>query len=667
MFKKNIAFAAAMMLALFSTGAIAEAAKHERVWAVTGADGALRSVTDTVFLENKSGDETLTDRTMLTNIRNLSGSETWTQDGETLLWQAGGKDITYQGTSDRPLPLVPTVTVRVNGEEIPACALKEKVGAAELTVSYIQQSDAPYPAVTLMLLPETGVSNLKLENAVTINLSGRRAVLGWAVPGADTSLDLPASFTLRFDSDHAILEWMLTFSSGDPIDRLCRAIDNRIDFDPHVEFNEATTMLTALEQNTELTETSGKTNGIPTRINELNQGVQKLNESAQALSDGVLKLSEGAEKSASAADLLSKGAITLSSGSKTLAEGTDALSDGLNKLSSNSKALNDGASNIFAALISAANQQLADPAIKQAGLNIPTLTPKNYQDVLTGLIDQTDPETALANARTKAEALVRPKVESKKSDISTQVTKAVKAQVLEKVLKEANVNMDAAAFTAAVKAGKIDAATAQQIRSSVDAQMHTEAVQSLIDSTVNEKIDRLVAEHVDEAVKAKMPAMAPKIEQAKALHDSLQALLIQLNRVNSFVDGLESYTQGVDQAAEKAPMLAEGAASLHTGAAKLSGGLAEFANGTAELSDGVARLSVGAHKLYAEGTDALQTGLLSAQKQAAEKLLPLLNGDIADALHLWDNAKEQSSHPGYDLRVDHMEAVTVFIIRTDME
>ena len=47
------------------------------------------------------------DRTLLTAIQNVGGKETFTLDGETLTWQAQGKDITYEGTSDKRPPSCP--------------------------------------------------------------------------------------------------------------------------------------------------------------------------------------------------------------------------------------------------------------------------------------------------------------------------------------------------------------------------------------------------------------------------------------------------------------------------------------------------------------------------------------------------------------------------------
>ena len=122
--KRIFSMLLAFSLVLGCASALAENTKHERVYAVTSADGAVQSLTDNIRLENADGLDTLSDMTMLTGIENISGSETFTQDEQQLIWQANGNSIIYQGTSDKELPLTPVVTVLLNGQEIPAAQLK---------------------------------------------------------------------------------------------------------------------------------------------------------------------------------------------------------------------------------------------------------------------------------------------------------------------------------------------------------------------------------------------------------------------------------------------------------------------------------------------------------------------------------------------------------------
>ena len=594
--KRIISILLALLMAMSCVTAIAENARHERVYAVVGADGTVQSLTDSIRLENPEGLDVLNDSTLLTGIENVGGDETFALDGQTLTWQAKGKDITYQGTSDKPLPVTPEISATLDGQEVPVSQLKDKTGEVMLTVSYSQSEALPHLVASVLLLPETGVSDLTVENGTVLSLSGRQAVLGWAVPGANDALKLPSRFTVHFQGDHAELGWMMTFASADPIQKAWREIDSRLDFDPQAELNDVVALLTALQNGEPLPEVTGKASELPGKINALNDGLADLN-----------------------------------SGAQTLAAGAAELDSGLAALSANSEALNDGADDIFSAILETANQQLAASGLAEAGIEVPELTPDNYADTLTALIAQFDSETVLAAARPQVEAVVRPQVEANEEQIRSAVAEEVRAQVLGQVLAEAGMDMDAETYASAVEAGQVDEAARQQVQAAVDAQMETDAVKELIEAKTAEQIEQLVSDNTDQAL-ATDETVAAKLAQAQEAHDTLQGLLDRLNGVNTFVTGLKTYTAGVDQAAS-----------------------------------GASDLSVGAAALHDSGTDALQAKITDAEKEAAEKLLPILNGDVSTVLDAYNQLAGQTQAAGYDLRDEAWDTTTVYVIRTDFD
>ena len=236
--KKIVALLLTAVMVLGCMPGLAENTKHERVYVVATADGTIKSITDSVRLENADGLDEIMDQTILSDIQNVGGKETFTLDEKTLTWKANGKDIVYQGTSDKTPVLLPVVTLTLDGADASFADLKNKTGDAVLTVTYQQQAALPILAVTVLPLPQEGITDLKLENAAILSEMGRQALVGWAVPGADEKLNLPASFTASFHADHADLNWMLTFSSADPVDTVCSELDERIDLDIHTEMDE---------------------------------------------------------------------------------------------------------------------------------------------------------------------------------------------------------------------------------------------------------------------------------------------------------------------------------------------------------------------------------------------------------------------------------------------
>ena len=193
--KKIVALLLTAIMVLGCVPGLAENTKHERVYIVAATDGTVKSVTDNIRLENVDGLDEIVDRTLLTAIQNVGGKEAFTLDGETLTWQAQGKDITYEGTSDKTPAILPVVTLTLDGEAITAEALKNKAGDAVLTVAYQTNEPLPALAVTVLPLPEEGITDLRLENAAALTVLGRQVLVGWAVPGMDEELKLPTSFS----------------------------------------------------------------------------------------------------------------------------------------------------------------------------------------------------------------------------------------------------------------------------------------------------------------------------------------------------------------------------------------------------------------------------------------------------------------------------------------
>ena len=267
--KKIVALLLTAVMVLGCMPGLAENTKHERVYVVATADGTIKSITDSVRLENADGLDEIMDQTILSDIQNVGGKETFTLDEKTLTWKANGKDIVYQGTSDKTPVLLPVVTLTLDGADASFADLKNKTGDAVLTVTYQQQAALPILAVTVLPLPQEGITDLKLENAAILSEMGRQALVGWAVPGADEKLNLPASFTASFHADHADLNWMMTFSSADPVDTVCRELNERIDLDIHTEMDEVKLLLKAVQNGEALPESgcqnAGRGETLPDR------------------------------------------------------------------------------------------------------------------------------------------------------------------------------------------------------------------------------------------------------------------------------------------------------------------------------------------------------------------------------------------------------------------
>ena len=358
MSKKLTAALLVLVMIFGCSGAVAENVKHERVYVVAGTDGSIRSLTDSIRLENRDGLEILRDKTCLTDLQNVGGKETFTLDGEDLTWQADGKDIAYQGTSDRVPALMPTVTLTMDGQEITAAELKERTGEAVLNVTWSENRPAAGLAVSVLPLPETGISEIETENAAVLNEMGQNILVGWSVPGVNTDRLLPASFSIRFHADHAELGWMITLWSGDPIELACSKLESSLGVGIHMLPSMLTEVLKAIKNEEKIAEVQGLLAQPVTEIAALNEGLKQLD----------------------------SGAVQLSTGAKTAETGASQLSDGLKTLTENNEALNNGAEQIFQAILDTANKQIATSELAQTGMPIPMLTKENYEEILDNLV-----------------------------------------------------------------------------------------------------------------------------------------------------------------------------------------------------------------------------------------------------------------------------------------
>lgn len=678
--KKIVALLLTAIMVLGCVPGLAENTKHERVYIVAATDGTVKSVTDNIRLENADGLDEIVDRTLLTAIQNVGGKEAFTLDGETLTWQAQGKDITYEGTSDKTPAILPVVTLTLDGEAITAEALKNKAGDAVLTVAYQTNEPLPALAVTVLPLPEEGITDLRLENAAALTVLGRQVLVGWAVPGMDEELKLPTSFSAAFHADHAELNWLLTLTTSDPIDAACKELDDRIDLDLHTELDEAKALLTALQSGETLPETSGKTKDIVPKINELNDGLTQLNDGAETLANGAAQLSDGAsalkdgaaQLNTGAAELAA-GALTLSTGAADAEGGAASLDTGLATIIANNEALNNGAQTIFAAILSSANAQLSASGLDAAGIEIPELTAENYAAVLDAVLLQLNPETLRASAQAQVETAVRAQVEANADQVRSAVETAVQDKVLAAVLQSAGQNMTSEQYAQAVQAGLVSSEQAAAITAAVEQQMATEEVKAQIDAAVQQQIEQLIQDNTA-AYLSSDETIAAQLSAAQAAYESLTALKAQLDQINTFVTGLKTYTDGVSQAAAGASQLHTGltqlnagAATLSTGAAALSTGAASLSEGADSLYDGTVELKDGAAALHTDGTQKFKDTLTDAEKEVAEKLLPYVTDDLPKALRIYEETRDNAQNSGYDLRPENMKTVTVYIIRTDLQ
>ena len=97
----------------------APAKKHDEVLIETDAAGNVTDKKASVTITGTDGPGLIKDKTLLTDITNISGEESFTQGSDgTITWENTGNDINYTGTFNEELPFAVKVTYYLNDQEI---------------------------------------------------------------------------------------------------------------------------------------------------------------------------------------------------------------------------------------------------------------------------------------------------------------------------------------------------------------------------------------------------------------------------------------------------------------------------------------------------------------------------------------------------------------------
>ena len=177
--------------------------KEETVYVNMDASGNVEKITVSDWLKNAAGSAELSDSSSLSDIKNVKGDETFTQDGEKLTWQADGSDIYYQGTTDKELPVTVKLTYYLDGQEISPEDLAGKSGKVKIRIDYTNNEKetvkvngedreiyTPFAMISGMILSQDNFSNVKVTNGKVISDGRRNIVVGVALPGLSESIGL---------------------------------------------------------------------------------------------------------------------------------------------------------------------------------------------------------------------------------------------------------------------------------------------------------------------------------------------------------------------------------------------------------------------------------------------------------------------------------------------
>lgn len=341
-----------------------DADKDESVYLISDANGNVNKTIVVDHLKNKDKKDTLEDASNLSDIENVKGKEKFTQSGDKLTWQAGGKDIYYQGTATEEPPVTQKVTYYLDGKEISPEDLAGKSGKVKIrfdytnTTSYTetvngekQTVSVPFAAITGLVLGD-GFENIEVTNGKAEVSDSSSVVLGYALPGLKNSLGIKDK---DLDGDVNIPEYM--------------------EMTADVKNFSMPAAMTFVVNASDYVSTDGiDTSDLDDMINDLKDASTQLQDGSKTLAEGTDTLADGLSTLQSKLGTFASGVGTLQSGLKTYTDGVSTLSGGLNTLGNSTGALVSGADK----LNDGAGQLASGSATLKDGL-------KSYTDGANGL------------------------------------------------------------------------------------------------------------------------------------------------------------------------------------------------------------------------------------------------------------------------------------------
>lgn len=580
--------------------------KDESVYVKADASGKVNETTVTEWLKNPNNGKT-EDVTELQNVENVKGDETYTTGSEgSVSWKSEGKDIYYQGTTDKELPVDVEITYTLDGKEVAAKDLKGKDGKLEMKVQYTNKSKetvdvsgesvemyTPFAMVTAMMLPSDEYTNVTIDHGKIVSDGDKNIVVGLGFPGLeenlnleskDIDIDIPDSFTITADVKNASVGPTMTVASSDVLEQF--GLDEIDSFD------------------------------------DLSDSVGELENAAEQLTDGSAKAADGSSALAEGSNTLATGAGTLADGTSALATGVKTLADGVNTLNSKSGDLTKGVSDLDSGVndytggvsdladgsskVSAGAESLKNGlATAQTGIEGLAAGVGTLRGGFEGDGTQNNPgANNLANGTVQAIGATSTAIDNlaalikdmagNQGTVQAQATINGKDQAVEAAVNQL--------VSAGIVTEENKESCAAAIRTAVNAHISAEAKVTSEKASVNPT----------EAIKAAKTAVGTASTYAAGLQTNVGALYEGTKTVQS---GVEDLKKGNSQLAAGAKDLADGTSALASGASTLNDKSGLLVAGTSKLKEGGNQLATGVGQLAA-GASAAVTGAGEVAKGA---------------------------------------------------
>lgn len=361
--------------------------KEETVYSKLDSEGNSYKTIVSNHIKNINAQQTIKDISDLLNIENTNGYETFERYGNTVVWNANGNDIYYQGESEKQLPISCHISYELDRKEISKEEILGKSGNVKITLEYTNNEKhivningrneimyTPFLVVTGTVINNETNKNIKISNGKIMDDGTKTVVVGMAFPGMQESLglkekdfELPSKIEIEMDTTDFELDTIASFVTPkiieskedlkklDKIDEVYQKISTLQSASDEI-LKGAQTLKQGTEEysdkkqefNTAMKQVAEGMSNANQSYNEINTGITTLNKSSKELGNGAKKVSEGTEQVSQNLNLIADKLSEAEEGSKKLETGEQQLVQGLDKITTslNTKNTTETAKNL---------------------------------------------------------------------------------------------------------------------------------------------------------------------------------------------------------------------------------------------------------------------------------------------------------------------------------
>lgn len=552
---------------------VAAFTKDETVYTNAKSNGEQYQTIVTDHLINEEDEKLLKDMTNLLNIENTSGDEKFTQDGESLVWEADSNDIYYKGETDQELPVELNIKYELDGKEISSDEIAGKSGKVKITISFENKEEhevqingktekmyTPFVVATGTYINNDNNKNIEVTNGKAIDDGSKTMVVGLTFPGMQESLNIDKD-TLEIPTSIEITMETTNFEMNNIINYTTPKLIEDSELDIFSKLDDIYSKVETLQSASKQIEKGAKT---------LSDGTTTYVEKSEEFNQALNKFSDGVSSANTSYSSIDAGIKNLNSSVPDLTSGTKSLSDNLGAVNNGVKTMSD--------MLDGSQESMNN--LKSGAQNI-----SGGLTQLSAAMKTTDYTEKINKINSQIDA-------NKKMITTLNTTK----EQLSKVLEDTT----------------LSEATAQAIKAQITANQSTIATLTADNAYLNNMITSLNASNTQIGkLKQQVDTLA---QGAKDVSDGVNGLLDQVGELNTKIKVLNTNTG----------KMAVGANKLYQGTLGLEAGTTKLAQGSEQMKAGLSTINTSSQALYSannqlvEGAKTIQSGVAELAEGTAE-------------------------------------------------